>query len=145
MGQLEAPMKVLDVADEGSAFAVGLAGNCGGGILGLGRNCVFPSGWFGVCLRAFFVDLVARFLLTGSGLEFPGPPVRFRFETIFGFSGAKVISPLPLLVAFRIAGFRGVAVLLAAVDVPATVGFRGLAGSVGDGERRAVEARGSLR
>src|SRR5215204_3589618 len=141
MDRLESPAKVLDVADDRSAFALGLAGNYGGRISGLGRDRVFPGGWFGVYLQAFFVDLVARFLLTGSGLEFPRLPVRFRFGTIFGFFDVRTLAPFVLL-AFRIAGFRGVTVLLAAVFVPATVGFRGL---VGGGERRAVEARGRLR
>jgi hypothetical protein len=71
MGRVEATVQVLDVADEGSAFAIGLAGSYGGGIPGLARERIFPDGWFGVDLRIFFVDLVGRFLLVRSGLEFP--------------------------------------------------------------------------
>src|SRR5918993_5813015 len=142
MGRLESPVKVLNVADERSAFAVGLAGNYGGRISGLGRDRVFPGGWFGVGLRVFFVNLVARFLLTGSGLEFLGFHGRSRFGTIFGYFGVRMLAPFALLVAFRVAGFRGVAVLLGAFFSLQVVGLRGLAGGVGDGERRAVEVRG---
>jgi hypothetical protein len=145
MGRLEAPVKVPDVADARSAFAVGLAGYYGGRISGLGRDRVFRGGWFGVGLRVFFVNLVARFLLTGSGLEFPGLPGRSRFGTIFGFFGVRTLAPFALLVAFRGAGFRGVAVLLAAVFALQIVGLRGLAGGVGVRERRAIEVRGRLR
>jgi hypothetical protein len=71
LGRGEATVQIRDVADEGSAFAVGLAGSYVSWIPGLARDRIFPGGWFGVDLRIFFVALVGRFLLVGSGLEFP--------------------------------------------------------------------------